>query len=111
MDANTGEEIHERVVMTDRPSGYTFSVPDPEIPGYVSIMPENFAGGTITNGNITLTRLYVPVTVPGGGTPGEPGGEGEPEPPLRLFTLVDIADLETPLGLGGLNVNVGECIE
>ncbi len=112
VDIETGEEIHERVTIDDLEPGDPYSVTDPEIPGYVSLNDGTVVSGTITNRNITIVRYFAPVRVPGGPVGGgEPSGEGDPEPPLLLYTLVDIADLETPLGLGGLNINVGECIE
>ena len=114
-DAVTGEEIHERVTLENLPVGENFRVDNPEIEGYVTL--REFVSGTVGNSDIVITVIYVP-TAPAPDE-GEPSGEGEepdgeegtPTLPAPIYRLVDIEDLETPLGLGGLNLNVGECIE
>ena len=109
VDIVTGEEIHERVVLEDLKTGDPFYETDPEIPGYRLLDEEGFVRGIVESTDIVITVFYAPFG--GGEVIDEPFEEGEPEPPVVLYTLVDIADLETPLGLGGLNINVGECIE
>ncbi|MBQ6344342.1 MAG: Cna B-type domain-containing protein, partial [Anaerolineaceae bacterium] len=118
-DAITGKEIHERVVLEELPVGQTFSVQNPEIEGYVT--KYDSVSGVVGNQDIVITVLYVPNAPTPTPTPrpeGEPGGgdepeneDYEPEIPMITYQLVDIEDFETPLGLGGLNLNVGECIE
>ena len=109
VDIETGEEIISPVTMTV-PVGGRYDIESPAVPGYV-LLGDEIVSGTVTNAGVNRVVYYAPVVVPSGGTPDEPSGEGESEPPMTLYTLVDIADLETPLGLGGLNINVGECIE
>ncbi len=111
VDLITGEDIIPPVII-QVPTGGSYSIESPDIPGYV-LFGDEIVTGTVTNAGVTRVVPYAPVTEPGGGPAGggEPSGEGDPEPPLLLYTLIDIDDLETPLGLGGLNLNVGECIE
>ena len=112
----TGEEIIERVTLEDLPVGESFNMKNPEIEGY-RLLGDEFVTGIIGNKDVMITVFYLPLSpAPAepseGGEEDEPGDEDSiPEPPYTLYQLVDIADFETPLGLGGLNINVGECIE
>ena len=112
----TGEEIIERVTLENLPVGESFYMENPEIEGY-RLLGDEFVTGIIGNKDVMITVFYLPLSpAPAepseGGEEDEPGDEDSiPEPPYTLYQLVDIADFETPLGLGGLNINVGECIE
>ncbi|MBQ6517571.1 MAG: Cna B-type domain-containing protein, partial [Anaerolineaceae bacterium] len=113
VDVTTGREILESVTIEKLMNGDTYFRANPDIPGYIRLSSE-FVSGTISGNNVVVTVLYAPAAPepsgdPDGGT--EPNEEGTPETPVVTLQTINIEDFETPLGLGGLNINVGECIE
>ncbi len=114
-DITTGQEILVPVTLEKLPNGTEWSYQIPEIEGYFKLTTEEFVTGIISGKDIVITIFYAPV----GPEPSGESSEGYDEPEgdsyqgqtYVTYQLVDIEDLETPLGLGGLNLNVGECIE
>ena len=71
----------------DLPEGEGFDIPSPEIPGYRPSMVR--ITGTVEGRDASWLVIYVP-----GGT-----------------SLVTLDELDTPLGLGSVIINEGECLE
>ena len=80
-----GDEAEPPVELTLDP-GAPYDVPSPVIPGYTPTIVR--VQGTMPDHNVEVLVLYLP-------------GDG----------LHILDDYETPLGLGNVFINIGECIE
>ena len=88
--APTKTETHEE--------GDAYNVPSPSVPGYICTRP--VLSGSMPGYDLVVTVIYIPME----------DEDGHPTIPRgKRLTVLD--DYETPLGLGEVFINVGDCFE
>ena len=98
LDGTTAADTHYETLH----AGDAYSVPSPVIPGYTANIL--LVSGVMPGHDMEYVVIYVPQpgTVP----------EEDPEQARRRGSgLTVIDDFDTPLGLGGVEVNAGECFD
>ena len=88
-------------------TGDNYSITSPDIPGYIP--SRTVVTGTVDGRDVEYTVIYIPIPVEPDTTP-EPGATPTPDRPGGGgYTVIE--DYETPLGLGEIYLNVGDCYE